>query len=778
MTIIRELRRTESIIGALIGLHWEGSLYEQLDARSRFENTIFSIKDFFKAESLLQPIIILIEDIHWLDEASQKVFERLSRNIDDFPMIILASSRFNDDDSKPTLKVDKEILQNELILKNLSSKNISELIKECLTYPASDDLYAFILSKTSGNPFYIEQYCEYFLENNLLEFEKGKYILKGEISNLPDGINAILIARIDRLSLELKRIMQTASVIGREFDIQILSAMLKGEEIETLLLEGENQRLWIALSVIKYIFKHTLLREAVYEMQLKARLRDLHKLAAIAIEELYKDDEIYYSDLAYHYEKAMVKDKTIEYLEKAGNYAQENYKNEEAINYYDQLLKLLGDENKEKRINVLLQKGDILELIGKWDSALDIYHHSLKLSEEIDNKILIGNSKNGLGALLREKGDYKTSFTLFKEALEIFTELDDKDNIIQAMIDIGQLYYNQGNYKEAMKYYEKTIQISEELGKKEYINLVIKNIGNVSWAQGKYDKAMEYYQKKIKIAEKLNDKISIGHVISDMGAVYWTQGNYEKAMECFQKFLEIAEELGYKQGISVAVGNMGAVYWTQGNYEKAMECYQRFLGIAEELGDKRSISIVMGNIGNIYKARNKYEKAMEYYEEKLKIAEELNDKLSISVAIGNIGNVYLIQGNYKKAMECYQKHLKISEELSDKRNICIASHNMGKVYKKLNKYTQAEKHYNEAIIIAKELKLKPFLCLFLYNKADLCFILKRYSEAKKLNEETMNIAKEINNQDIFKTCILHFQKVISLMYILSEEISEISKTVT
>ncbi len=167
--IIKELTRTKSILGALIGIYWEDSLYENLDARGRFENTFYAIIEFFKALSLLKPLILYLEDFHWIDNDSMKLFKALTRKIKDFPIIVIATSRFNDDSSTPFLEIDKGELQNEIIIDMLSSDSISEFIKNQLGQKANDELIEFINSKAQGNPFYIEQFILYLKENNLIE---------------------------------------------------------------------------------------------------------------------------------------------------------------------------------------------------------------------------------------------------------------------------------------------------------------------------------------------------------------------------------------------------------------------------------------------------------------------------------------------------------------------------------------------------------------------------------------------------------------------------------
>ncbi|MCP4230288.1 MAG: hypothetical protein GY771_09095, partial [bacterium] len=214
-------------------------------------------------------------DIQWLDEASYEFFLALSRNIADFPIIIIASARYLDDGSKPILRLSNETPINRIELGDIPETSYELLIENRLGAKTSGELISYIIERTEGNPFYIEQFCEYLYENRFIEEKDGEYELVKVDSDIPAGIKSILIARLDRLSRNLKELVHTASVLGREFDIEILSRMLKGEPVRPVLREGVSEEIWTALSEIRYIFKHALLRDAAYEMQLEKRLRRL-----------------------------------------------------------------------------------------------------------------------------------------------------------------------------------------------------------------------------------------------------------------------------------------------------------------------------------------------------------------------------------------------------------------------------------------------------------------------------------------------------------------------
>ena len=327
--ILSELNRSKSILAAQVEIHYKDSLYEKLDARGRYENTLFAYKALFKALSLIKPILIQVEDIQWLDDDSQKVFQTLCRNINEFPIMIIASSRFNDDGSKPRIQTEKSELQHELFLSKLEKVAAISFIETQLEGKASDSLIEQIGSRTEYNPFYIEQIISYLKENRLLRTEHNEFYILETETEIPGSITAIIIARIDRLENELKNIVQIASVLGREVELQLLLALLEvyesgqhKKEIYSYIKKIEKDQIWSNLLEIKYIFKHALLHEAIYEMQLKARIRELHEKAAHSIIMIYGETEEKYYEIASHFDKAEMAGKAAEFYLKAGDYHQ------------------------------------------------------------------------------------------------------------------------------------------------------------------------------------------------------------------------------------------------------------------------------------------------------------------------------------------------------------------------------------------------------------------------------------------------------------------------
>ena len=625
-----ELLRTKSVIGAQLGLCWTDSLWEHLDAKGKHENTLNALKSFFLVQSLFNPTVIEIEDGHWLDNDSREFVDVLTRSIDHYPILILATIRYNDDGSKPDFHL-KGIVEQTLHLHYLPESDVKLHAETELQGSISDALQTLLAEKTRGNPFFVQQMIRYFKEEGFIIQQHQHWQLVKDTSGVPDSIENILIARLDRLSVEVKEAVKTAAVIGREFEIQLLSAVLQRDlpDNDPILREARHAQIWEKLDQIREIFKHALFRDAAYEMLLNTRRKALHLMTAEAIETLYHDRLAHYvADLALHYENAEHKHKAIEYIEKAGDQAKTQYQNQQAIRFYDRLLAQLQNTfgATEGEIDTLLKKAEILELIGEWKECQQLCEKAFQLSEQINDKYLMGQANRALGSIYRGMGKYDNAMEYFKQAIELFEILHEGGEIGRVLIAMGTIYRRKGDG----------------------------------------DTAIACYKKALKISQKRNDLLQIAMNADNMGVVYQeVKEDYDTAMTWFQKSLQIFKDLRKKVEMSKALNNIGECYRSQGDYDNAMKHYKKALEFNEELGNKLETSIVLENIGLVCTAKGDCDTAIKYFDRAILIGRELGSKFYLcSCLIDKAEALFLLQ-RYKEARILNAEGIRFAEQVED-----------------------------------------------------------------------------------------------------------------
>ncbi len=682
---LMELDRTESILAAQLGIAPLRSLWTQLDAQGRYLNTIAAIVNLLVAECMIQPTVLELEDIHWIDDDSLAVVRDLIRHTTHLPLLIIATSRAEDDGTYPRLISEEEGKKTNLPvvmvqITALDEQAVRKLAEVTLGAPIGDDGLETLLRATNSNPFYLEQVLEYFRENELLiTGEDGALHLSDESIKLSTSITSILTSRIDRLSDMVRETVKAAAVIGREFDIPVLSEVIRednglssAEEVMTMLKEqievAEKGQIWSAMNELRYIFRHSLLREAVYSMQLTTRLQQLHRQIAVAIKKLYIDNiEERYVDLAFHYEQAGEKEETIEYLGKAANYARANFQNQQSLDLYERLLeKFTTQEDQELTVNTHINRAKVLEIVGRWDEAQSAYEQSQRIAKASRDIVLLGRTNNHLGKLHTLKGDYEKAMNFLRIAAGLFESVDDIFGIARTHSNMGNLYFRTAHYQDALTYYAKSLNSGFSGAGTANAAETISHLGLTHMNLGNYHEAIRVVEEQIPRHQKNQDSMGLASLHTNLGIIYFESGDYEKAKEHHYAGLELAKELGNKRLQAIGLGSLGSVFEREGFYEKAIEHFTDDLEICHELGDRQGIAVVEGLIGDINSVMGNFTKAIQHLDRSLSISRELGYRKGVAKAVNTLGDIYYLQGQPEISLMYYDQAIEIARSTNNR----------------------------------------------------------------------------------------------------------------
>src|SRR5262244_3781362 len=328
-----------------------------LDAQQRRLKLFEALRAMMLQGGQRRPLVLVVEDLHWIDKTSEEVLLHLADSIPTARVLLLVTYR-------PGYQhpFGERTYTTRLGLRTLSDHDSLRLAAGMLAMAEfPPELHDLIVRKAEGNPFFVEEVLTSLLEIGALRQRDGRYILTKPISELyvPNTIQDVIMARIDRLEETPKRALQLASVIGREFTVRLLKrisdvhAQLEHFLQELKVLEFIYERSFSP--ELAYMFKHALTHDVAYNSLLMQRRKALHRLIAMAIEELYAERlPESYEMLAYHYERVEVWEKALEYLVKAGQKAQQAYANQEALDHYSRALDIgerLGG-NRSPRITI------------------------------------------------------------------------------------------------------------------------------------------------------------------------------------------------------------------------------------------------------------------------------------------------------------------------------------------------------------------------------------------------------------------------------------------
>ena len=720
--IVAELERTESVLAAQLGLAEAYSLWTRLDAQGRYQNTIAAIVNLLVAEATVQPTVLELEDIHWIDDDSVTVIQELVRQAAELPLVLIATSRAEDDGTYPHL-LPADVLEARgwptvsVEVNPLTEEAVRRMAEVTLGAPIGDDCLTTLLRATNSNPFYLEQVLEYFRENDLLQKdEDGVFNLSDESIKLSTSITSILTSRIDRLSDMVRETVKAAAVIGREFDIPVLSEVIREEtglntpeEVMTLLREqisvAEKGQIWSAMSELRYIFRHSLLREAVYSMQLTARLQQLHRQIAQAIQKLYGENiEERYVDLAFHYEQAGEKERTVEYLSKAANYARANFQNQQALDLYERLIeKFVNQDDKDLTVNTHINRAKVLEIVGRWEEAQVAYEQAQRIAKSSRDIVLLGRTNNHLGRLYTLKGEYDKAMENLRIAAGLFESVDDILGIARTHGSMGNLYFRTAHYQDALTYYRKSLDNGFNEAGTTSAAETISHLGLTYMNLGNYPEAIRVVREQIPRHEENQDSMGLANLHTNLGIIYFESGDYEKAKEHHYAGLELAKQLGNKRLQAIGLGSLGSVFERESDYTKAIELFTRDLQICHELGDRQGIAVVEGLIGDLNSVMGNFTKAIQHLDRSLSISRELGYRKGVAKAVNTLGDIYYLQSQHDISLMYYDQAIEIARSTDNRLVLGSSLEEKGRVLLADNQLEALKAVESEALAIAAEI---------------------------------------------------------------------------
>lgn len=657
-----EFEAAKPYIGAMAGIFWKGSVYDILDAKSRYENTLFAVADFFAAMAEIRPLMMVLDDMHAVDSDSLEVVKAIFKRLSELPVSIYILSRLNDDGTKPVI-IDRQGENiNEMVMDRLLKADVPDFIRNILGKEGNEELSSFVYLRSEGNPFFMEQLVLFMNERGYIEQTESGFSLGKVDIEVPGEVNSLLVSRLDRLSLKLKDLVFRASVLGNDIDLVVLSEIAEDKMIDDVLKEGIEELIWNEASKVIYSFRHALLRDAAYSMQLNARLKEIHKKVAVAMETNYLNEERFFSSLAFHFEKAEEFGKEKLYLRKAADYAQSQYHNTDAEKLYGKLLGLL--EKDEDLIEVGHLLGSVYKISGKWDLAEKIFRESLEIARKTKSDILTASSMKELAYMLLEKGRYDEAQPLLDSAVKLYQQL----GVIKGEGDVegyrGLIHYYKGELDDAIEHFTRKLELAEKIDDKAAKALTYRYLGGVSYYRSDYKTALEYYSSQLAISTEIENVLDIAVAENNLGLVYSHMNDFNNAALYYRNALDTYKKIGIRQYICYTSNNLGELKFWLGEYEEAKKLFEDQLTIATELGIKRHISIAYNMLGNINRKNRDFEQALSYYDKAIAIGEELNVQTILCEYYYEKASLFFDMKRFEESLELAEKAVKMSTEVN------------------------------------------------------------------------------------------------------------------
>jgi class 3 adenylate cyclase/tetratricopeptide (TPR) repeat protein len=689
--------------------------YLKLEPQQKRERIFDALIKLFLHVSRDNTLVLAVEDLHWIDKTSEALLDYLIARLanSNIFLILLYRPAFS------PAWVNKSYYV-QVGMDQLSGRLRSELTDAILRdAEVAPEIKELILNKAGGNPLYIEEFVHHLIENGSIRIKGGQCILNVDVSKIqiPDSIEGIIAARMDRLEDIQKPTLQTAAVIGRTFSYRVLQNVMDMQaELKSVLLKLQSLEFVYEQSVfpeLEFIFKHVLTQEVAYKSLLLKKRKDLHEQIGKAIEQLYPDRlESYYEFLAHHYSLSDNGAKAYQYLKASGQKAMRNNSAWEAINFYNQAIAVLGGmpadlELKKKKLEVLYLSISPLIALGFPENSLEILEQGEQLAKELDDLHKLFRFHTNIGFFYCTIGKYHDARTYIEQAFDAAEKLQDVDLMGAVAPDLFVVYWPSGEHVKLVDVVEHIVDVLETNQKKEdffggpcNVYAVLLSFWGYSLAwRGNFKKALSLCEKSLRAATGIDDITTLGMCEGTMGHVLGHQGDLKAAKEYLESAIMHNEKAQYTPSLPYSYSWLGLVCAMAGAPETGRKHAEKGLKISSDAGYNWMNSHQYFCLGACCTQSNEYDTARLAFEKGLEISRNNYEKFtegSLLIWQGRVlGKMQPAQD--EKARSIIMSGISVSEVLSHRPDTAIGNFFLGEFYADRKLKEQATSYLKRAL---------------------------------------------------------------------------------
>jgi predicted ATPase/class 3 adenylate cyclase len=545
------------------------------------------------------PILLVLEDAHWIDSLSYELTELVARNLSGWPIALVWSSRPPEPGSPALADWRSQPNFTEILLEPFSAEESERLVQLKLAQlfdsdrPASPDLVRQLSVRSSGNPFYLEELMNYLRDTGQAFDDPGAL----EKLELPASLQTLILSRIDRLTETQKTVIKVASTIGRLFPAAVLWGLqmmldrdLMAADLDTL-CAADLTALDRPLPELLYIFKHIITQEVAYESLPHATRARLHEEIGLCLERLHRGSVDQQLDvLAFHFDRSENLPKKQEYLLKAASAAQGRYANAAAINYYERALPLLSGVEK---VTTLLNVGKVWDLVGEWKKAGRCYQQAFETASELGDRQAQARCQAATGDLLRKQGLFSEALDWLNVARTGFRDIGDSAGVGQTLHAAGTVAAMQGNYETAWSLYQESLTIRRTLNDRAQIANLVNNLGLIARFKPDYPVARDLIEQGLEIRRGIGDRWAIANSLNNLGVLLRDMDDPAAARQSLEEALKLNRQVGDRWAVANVITSLGEVAVDLGDWETARAHLRESLRINLELGDRTAVAFIL-----------------------------------------------------------------------------------------------------------------------------------------------------------------------------------------
>jgi class 3 adenylate cyclase/tetratricopeptide (TPR) repeat protein len=727
VTLNESLMPALSAFLTLLDASSEDGEWQALDPQERRQRTLEAVKRLMLWESEVQPLLVVFEDLQWIDSETQAFLDSLVGSLPTARVLLLVNYRpeyqhaWGGKGYYTQVRIDPlppETVE-ELLLALLGEDDALTALKRVLT------------ERTEGNPFFLEESVRALVETRALEGDRGAYRLGRpiDVTQVPATVQAVLAARIDRLPPRERALLQTASVIGKDVPFALLQAIaeLGDQDVRLALTNLQAAEFLYEAKLfpdLEFTFKHALTHDVAYDTLLQQQRRTLHAQIVQVIESLYPDRLIEQVErLAHHAVRGEVWEKAFAYLREAGIKAAERSAHREAVQHFERALAVLQhlpetQESREAAIDLRFACRSSLLPLGELDRILNHLREAEALAQGLADQRRLGWVSTYMTIHFSMIAQNEQGLASGQRAVALAAAVGDIPLQVVASNYLGQAEYRAGEYRLAAGRLRRSVAsltgdlVRERLGQAALPAVYSRTLLASSLAElGEFSEGTARAQEAIQIAEALDHPFSLGLAFHGAGRLYLCKGDVQKAIAALERGYDVCRVRVVGFWLPVVCASLGLAYATNGRPAEAFPLLEQTLGRLTSAQMMIYRSLLLTSLGDTYLLAGRTDDATQRAEEGLRVSCDRGERGMQAQAIRLLGEIGLHRDplDSGEAELRYRQALALATELGMRPLVAHCHLGLGKLYHRTDKREQAREHLANAATMYRDMGMTYWL---------------------------------------------------------------------
>ncbi len=587
--------------------------------------TLFDeIVSYLRLAAGARPVVIVLDDMQWSDSATWDVLEHVMTQLEHERVMICLTLRSEDSRGEATERRNRLLRDerfHEIALSRLSEQEIQQWLAGVFGADASRDLLAYCQRYSEGNPLLATQLVRMLLDDGAVRYEHGRWVLRAERDGeLPAALTGLMDRRLERLSANTRRILNTASVIGRTFDIDLAIAAGAGPEDEVLdaLDEGMAHAVLEPSQDIagsQFSFTHGLLVDAVRRTINPRRLSRIHERVAVAMEERTPDNA---AEIAIHYDRAGIPHKAFRHAMAAGGAALAMYAHAEARRFFEIAERAASDP--VERAHALHRLAEVAETEGRYALTEELCDRALAgLAGRSDDNAILGLRRMRERTRALQGQPASETIAACRELLSTARSLEDRSEEAALLNMISQYQGRLGEWQEAEVVAREAVAAAEQANDARLLAEALTRLGT-SMMDRRSDEAAVFYQRALAGFRSVNDRCGEARCHINIGIIHQRSGEVSAAEAAYDRALEAANSAHAVDLAGLASLNLGVLYMRRGQLDLAGERFEDALARFTESSNESHRLATLYNMAHLARESEDWATASTLYDQVFGVA--------------------------------------------------------------------------------------------------------------------------------------------------------------